>query len=401
MRRRGVAARILTTAGLAGVALLGLAAPAAAASSTESVTINGSEQTSISSDQTVSLAATASATCHLGLTPRTVSLSITGPTGPSPNTQTLTKTTKPCNQDVTLSASLTAPNRNGEYTVTVRNGSDTRTASATLDVLIPPSRPTGFGASATGTIATFTWNANSEPDIASYQVTRSSGAVATTVSASDACHGGSSCSASVDFGHSVAGQSETFAVRALRCGLSCSGDDVAGPESASTRVTFGGGSSSGPNPTPTPTPRSGGGGGGGGGSGQQGGHGGSGTHGGSGQHAGSPGGTAAGSSGRHHAGASAKPTPSHHARSKKASPSATATPGGATARPTASRSPRPSTVGAASGGGPGSAGSALWRSLAAAAVLVLLAAHLRVWNTRARLSGRFTGSTPTASPAAR
>lgn len=374
----------VAAASLAGLVTIG----PAAASGGQSVTVDNSSSTTIKSAQSVTIAATANNTCRpntLLPSKRTVTLTLTGPNGPNPQTETLDTVKKNCNKDVSLSSSVHAPSRNGSYTATVQNGDDSNTASATLDVLIPPARTQGVGVSTTGTIAKFTWTANSEPDVTSYQIMRSNGSVADTVDAGDACGGGSSCAKSVDFGHSAAGTSETFAVRAVRCGLSCS-DNVDGPQSSSVTAHFGGGGGHSPSPTPTPTKSAGGG------------------HGGGGHHGGGHGG---GQGGGHHPNRTGDPsatgTPSGTATGSRSahathSPGSTATTGsggrggsgtsggsgGSGSGP--SQQPGSGSVipGQAAGDGSSSSGlSALWRGLAAAAVLLLVAVHLRTWVGRA------------------
>ena len=79
-------------------------------------------------------------TCALGLTERTVTITLTGPSGSQSQKSVLATSSKPCSKPVTLMPSFASPARNGAYTVTLRNGSASRTTTATLDVGIPPSK---------------------------------------------------------------------------------------------------------------------------------------------------------------------------------------------------------------------------------------------------------------------
>jgi hypothetical protein len=244
VKRIGVAAHAAAAAGLAAMVVCAYVTPAAASS--DSVTVDHASSITIRSQQAVSVAGLAAAYCKRGLTTRSASLTLSGPTG---NQTIATSGQVPCNRDISLSKAIAAPARNGGYLVRLDSHGVQR--AATLDVLIPPARPAGFGVSTSGTVASFTWSANSEPDLAAYQIVSSSGGVLTSASPGGAC-GGAGCSTSVDLGPDAAGTTQRFSVRAVRCGMSC-GDDVIGPSSAPATATFAA-PDPGPSPTPSPTP---------------------------------------------------------------------------------------------------------------------------------------------------
>jgi hypothetical protein len=379
-------ARFFAASGILTAGVLGFAAPAMAAGG-DSVTIFHQSSFTVQRHEAIQIASTAQSTCGIGkdLT-RKVSLTLTGPTGSNSVTQTLKSERLTCQETGSLKASPGTPSRNGSYTVTLQNGSPSRTTTAALDVIVPPAQAHGLTVSTKGTIATFRWSPNSEPDLTGYQITNSSDGVDSTVRPSAACTGGS-CSTSVNLGPSAAGHTEKFAVRAVRCGMSCS-DDVVGPNSPSASATFAGRST----PTPTPTPTHSGGTGGSGGSGNSGG--GSGTGSGSGDGgSGTSGTTTTSTTGTTDGGQlpgsgsgdAATDAPSRHGAQTKVKPLRLVKPG----VPTDSPSPQATTkqtspthaITRDTGTG-GSLGS-LWRGIAAAAVLLLIVVHLRAWATRA------------------
>jgi hypothetical protein len=244
-------------AGGLAVGMLGFAAPAGASSgvaaaAADSLTVNGSSSLTIRTVRAIDVAATAQATCSTLILPpdRKITISLAGPTGPNPATGMITSSNSACSQPVTLHPKLGTPRRNGAYTLTLRNGAATRTTSATIDVLVPPARTADVKVSAVGTIATFSWKAGSDPDVTSYQVLDSAGAVKATADAVEACHHGTHCSTKVDLGHSAAGRVEKFSIRTVRCGLSCSAG-VDGPRSASVTAHFAGETTSPPTSPPT------------------------------------------------------------------------------------------------------------------------------------------------------
>jgi hypothetical protein len=236
------AARVVLTAATLGVAVLAFVAPteavgAGSAGSADTVTVNGQTNLTIRTTQSVSVASTAQATCALGLTSRVVTLTLTGPAGDDSASKVLKMASTACNKAVNLNATLASPARNGAYTIELRNGRAARTTSDTLDVRIRPTQTTGFAVHASGTIATFTWTANPEPDVVAYIVTTPAGARVKAVTATKACAGGSTCTTSIDLGAGAAGTTESFEVHAVRCGLTCD-RHLSGPPSKEMSASF-------------------------------------------------------------------------------------------------------------------------------------------------------------------
>jgi hypothetical protein len=403
VNRIHTAGRFFAAAGILGAGVLAFAAPAAADTS-QSVTVDNTSSLTVSNYQAINLAAVAAATCQgLGITSRIVSLSLTGPIGPDPVTETVRSTKQTCSQEADLAAAIPSPKRNGEYSVMVENGSSSDTATAELDVLIPPTRAQDLAVTTAGTIASFTWTANSEADITSYQITGANGAVSESVDAGTACSG-SSCSTNVDLGPSAAGRTDKFSVNAVRCGISCA-DGVSGARSASVAATF---PAAPPTPTPTPAPTTTTGTGSGGGSGTGSGSGsgtgtGSGSGSGSGTGAGSGSGTGSGGSGSTGGGLSGKVAHGGHLPSVGAGAIPTLN---APTLPGLQTEIKPLVLGKAGGKiqypapkiatkkkvsgvraisndiASGLTLPPLWRGIAAAAVLLLIAVHLKAWASR-------------------
>jgi hypothetical protein len=357
MSTAGVAA-VRVAAAAAALVIVGLgSAMTAVAASGDSVTVDGSGSLTVRHIESLTVDASAPAYCELGLTQRHATLTMTGPSGADSSTQTLaTSGATPCNQDIDLDATVATPGRNGAYAVEI--DSHRHSATATIDVVVPPAPPSDVSATTNGTTASFAWTANSEPDVTGYQVTDGDGQVEKSTSASDACQNGR-CSTSLAAGSGAAGTTEKFAVRALRCGVSCS-KRVVGATSA-VSVSFAAAGHAG---SPTPQPTS---------SGHPVGHGGvpSAPTGNGGR---ASGGHAARSGARH----GARSATHHRAVRSRRSRSPVATPSPApSSRPSASSASR---VSVAAPGGAGSLDlSPVLRGLAIAAVVLLIAVHLRVW----------------------
>lgn len=286
MRSRALS-RILIAGGVSALAVGGFAPTAAsAASNPDSVTVAGGSSYTYTFNQSPSIQATAQPNCATFSSPTPVTLSLSGPGVTNP---TLASHRASCSSALTLSPSSSSVNTahpawnggstaadNGVYTVTLNNEGRTKSASFTL--LIPPAKPSGFAVSPdSSSTATFTWNANHEPDILGYQIANSAGNVVAQPTYS-ACSGGTCSTGPVALGSSVAGHTEHYSLTALRsCGsASCSAGHVASTSSASASGTF----PAAPAPTPTPTKTSAGSTTGGGGNGSHSG-GGSGNNGGS------------------------------------------------------------------------------------------------------------------------
>ena len=174
---------------------------------------------------------------------------------------------------------------NGSYTFTFQAGS--ATSSTSVQLRVPPATPTGFTAANNGTVVTFSWNPNTEPDLMGYDIVDGSGTDVTPggMDAGSVCDS-SGCGVSVDFGSSAQGTTRSFTLTALRRTSPGSAGSVASAPSDPQTVTF-------PAP-PSPAPSGGAGGGSGSGSG------GSGAGGTSSGHGGQTGGAAGGGSGTGH-----------------------------------------------------------------------------------------------------
>ena len=137
---------------------------------------------------------------------------------------------------------------NGSYTFTFQAGSSS--SSSTVQLRVPPAAPTGFQATNNGTVVSFTWTPNSEPDLMGYDIVDGSGNDVTPggMDANSVCDS-SGCGVSVDFGSSAQGTSRSFSLVALRHTSPGSGSSVSSPDSDSQTVTF---------PAPPSPPPSGG-----------------------------------------------------------------------------------------------------------------------------------------------
>ncbi|HEX4655696.1 MAG TPA: hypothetical protein VH274_08140 [Mycobacteriales bacterium] len=135
---------------------------------------------------------------------------------------------------------------NGTYTFTFQAGS--ATSSSSVQLRVPPAAPTGFQAGNTGTVVSFTWNPNDEPDLMGYDIVDGSGSDVTPggMDAGSVCDS-SGCGVNVDFGSSAQGTTRSFSLVALRHTSPGSGGSISSPDSASQSVTF---------PAPPPPPPS-------------------------------------------------------------------------------------------------------------------------------------------------
>jgi hypothetical protein len=362
-------------------------------------------------NQSPSIQAVAQPNCAVLANPGPVTLSISGP---GVVTTTLLSRKASCGASQTLSPSSGSVNTahpawaggsvaadNGTYEVTLNNSGRTKSASFTL--LIPPAKPKDFTVSPQGgTLAIFNWTANAEPDISGYQISDSAGTVVASPTTA-ACSGGACTTGPMALGSSVSGQTEHFALAALRsCGnASCAAGHVASASTAAASATF---PAPAPTPTPTPTKSAGGGKTGGSGGSGSGGNGGSlGTIGGSGGGSAAGGGSSSanggsitvnlGQTGKGGTVASHLPP----APGGGLSLSAPSLPGpGVSIRPVDPGKPggkikypapllahkNAADQGIAHDITSGLTGAPLWRGVAAAAVLLLIAVHLRAWVAR-------------------
>jgi hypothetical protein len=382
-----VSARLALPLGIASTAVAIAAAPAFAASS---VTVNGDDSGVVDHQTTLSIVA------HYdnsgSLTGKTVNLVVTDPSG---NDHTLwTGTAKAASTGNSPAISFdtacepwTSPCAeavNGSYAFRVDVGS-TSSSATSIRFNVPPAAVQNFRGGADGTVATFSWNNNTEPDLVDYDI-RTGGSDVTRggLDPSSVCDS-SGCSVSIQFGSDVSGTQEQFAIVARR--RSAGGGLVESPD-ATTNVSFPA------PPSPAPSGRPGSTGGGGGSTAGSGGRGGTASGGGAG------GGTRGTTT-------SDRPLGKHPAADLRAYlPTVTA--GSAPDLPSVITEVKPLPMGtykplvypnrikreAIHSGQPGVAAAVvgdiagvvdsgpLWRALAGAAVLMLVAAHLRAWVER-------------------
>ena len=239
-----LSARASLPLGIAGIVVTVGAAPAFASSSL-AVTQGGSSVAgqTVSSSNGITASGSDSAPDATGLSAkRTLTLTVTPPGGSAVNLAAPKSVAS--NQAGSISGTLdpTCPSwssspctqaANGDYVFKFSDGSATQTSTVTLAV--PPSPVTGFSGSASGTVATFAWNANSDnvPDFAGYDIAGGGSDVHVGV---DACSGGS-CGVSIDYGSGAQGNSYSFTIRALRTKAPNSATTVAS-DPASASVDF-------------------------------------------------------------------------------------------------------------------------------------------------------------------
>jgi len=235
-----LAARLALAVGITG-SVVGLSiGPATAAVSSLSV----NPGSTISTNTTVTISASSGKTGVIATGSRTLTLAITAPDGTK---YAWPSKSVPNTQDGTISGSFStlAPPwasggmaaANGQYTVTATDGSSTSKTTA-LTLAVPPSDVSGFAGSASGSVATFTWAVNPDnvPDFAGYLIADGSGSVKIAPN-SGACDA-TSCGVSIDYGSAVRGQSYSFSIVALRLKGPGSSGTIASADPATTNVTF-------------------------------------------------------------------------------------------------------------------------------------------------------------------
>lgn len=262
MTRIQTAARTAVAIGAVGVAVLGFA-PTASAASNDTLTVSGASSFTYTTNQSPQIQGVAQPNCTGS--PARVVLSVSGPGVINP---TLVSATPDCSNALTVQPtdavvdtahpgwSGGTPAMNGNYTVTLNN--EGRTTQAKFSLLIPPAKTTGFTVSPSGTNATFKWTANPEPDVVAYVIKDASGNPVATPTG-NACSGTKCSDGPVSLGSSVAGHSEKFSIVAVRScgGATCSSyGAVPGTTPATASAKFASASSA---PTPTPTKSSSGG----------------------------------------------------------------------------------------------------------------------------------------------
>jgi hypothetical protein len=407
--RLRLAGRFVLALGITG-SVVGLSIGPAGAS-VSSLSVNPG--TSITTNTTVSVSASSGKTGVVATGSRTLTLAIAGPDG---SNYSWPSKSVPNTQDGSISGSFStasppwtsagAAAANGQYTLTATDGSAT-SKTATVTLAVPPSDVSGFNGSASGSVATFTWAANTDnvPDFAGYLISDGANSVKVTPS-SGACDA-NSCGVSIDYGSAARGQTYSFSIVALRLKGPGSTGTVPSANPATTSVNF----PAPPSPAPS-TDGSGGTGGGSTGGGSTGGNGGGTTGGGtttgSGGGGQTSGGTTTGSGGTTTAGGAHGPVvtgknpgadlgrflPTDSAGAAPSLPSVITEikpiPQG-TYKPTLAYPDQTSTSTSTKkvdGGGIQAVGTdivkvlnlrTLWTSLAAAALMLLVAAHLRAW----------------------
>jgi len=149
------------------------------------------------------------------------------------------------------------PAVNGSYTVNFAVGSSSA-SPVSVTLRIPAAPVTNFAASASSTVAHFSWSANSEPDIAGYDIVDVTGGTRRDLTPggvdNSVCSQGN-CSVDVDFGSSASGTTRNFVIDALRWTSPSQSSTIASPD-APASVSFPAAS------TPTPDGATGGAGGG-------------------------------------------------------------------------------------------------------------------------------------------
>src|SRR5437764_11769907 len=291
MRRTAHAAGRAGIAVGIGGAIVGLAAaPAAAATAGLSVSPTGTQ------NHNVVITVSGSYDNSTSASSKAVKLTVDKPDSSSATLYSGTAGSFSSGSTPSKSVDTSALDINGDYVFRFTVGSTTY-GPQTVSMRVPPAKVGGFGASPSGTVAHFSWNANSERDLAGYDlvdVTDSSsprdltpGGVGTNVCDS------SGCSVDIDFGSGAQGTTRQFVVDALRYTSPSRSATISSGDSAPASVSF---------PAPPPPPSSGGSSGGdsgggsaAGGSGGSTGTGGSGSAGGA-TGSGSSGGTTSGSS---------------------------------------------------------------------------------------------------------
>src|SRR3954469_9448304 len=378
-----LAARNTLPLGLASAAVALVAAPALAASS---VSVSGDDGGQVTHRTTLSIVG------HYdngnSLTSKSVALVVTDTSGQDHTLwsgtaqRASTGNTPSISFDTACQPWSCTQARNGDYSFRVDVGS-TKSPATTIRFNVPPAPVGNFDGSADGTVAAFSWNNNSEPDLVDYDI-RSGGSDVTRggLDPSSVCDS-SGCSVSMQFGPDVSGTQQQFAIVARR--RSASGGLVESPAST-TAVSFPA------PPSPAPSGKPGSGGSGAGGSKTGGGSGGGGSTGGG----GTTGTTQHGRTlGKHPAADLNASLPTFTAGSAPNLPSVITE---VKPLPLGSYKPlvypnqvkrqavtsRDQGVASAVVGDIANVvdSAALWRGLAAMAVLMLIAAHLRAWVAR-------------------
>src|SRR3954449_5296373 len=248
-----MAARVTLPLGIASAFVAVAAAPALAASS---VSVSGDDAGQVTHRSTLSIVG------HYdnsgSLTSKSVALVVTDASGQdhtlwagtAAGTRTGNSPAISFDTDCEPWTSPCAEAPNGTYAFRVDVDSS-RSSATTIHFNIPPAPVGGFDGSADGTVASFSWHSNSEPDLVDYDI-RTGGSDVTRggLDPSSVCDS-SGCSVSMQFGPDVSGTQQQFAIVARR--RSAAGGLVESSASTTT-VSF----PAPPSPAPSGKPGSGG-----------------------------------------------------------------------------------------------------------------------------------------------
>jgi hypothetical protein len=231
--------------GIGGAVVTLAAAPALALSSSLSVTPTGTV------DHNVVIKAAGSYDNSTGATSQTLKLAVSRPDSSTTVLYSGSARALSSGSTPTESVDTSVLNLNGSYVFTLTVGGSS--TSKTVTMLVPPAKVAGFAGSASGTVAHFSWAANSEPDLAGYDLID----VTDSGSPRDLTPGGvgtdvcdsSGCSVDIDFGSSAQGTGRQFVIDALRYTSPAHSATVASGDSAPATVSF---------PASPPPPASGG-----------------------------------------------------------------------------------------------------------------------------------------------
>ena len=220
--------------GVAGLTVGMAGAPAFAASASLSVTPTGTV------DHNVVITASGSYDNSTGTSSQTVKLTVDRPDSSSSVLYSGSASALSSGSTPSKTVDTSALNLNGNYVFSFSVGGTS--TSKTVTMRVPPAKVGGFGGAASGTVAHFTWTANTEPDLAGYDLVD----VSDTSSPRDLTPGGlgtnvcdsSGCAVDIDFGSSAAGTSRNFVIDALRYTSPAHSATLSSGDSAPVTVNF-------------------------------------------------------------------------------------------------------------------------------------------------------------------